>query len=271
MSTSTVISKDGTVIAYDRIGGGPAVVLVDGAFCHRGMGPSAPVAKELSDSYTVYTYDRRGRGASGDTQPYDPAREIEDLTAVAAEAGAPVSICAFASGVPLALEAVRHGLAVDKLGLYEFPLVTDDSRTPIPADYQQRLIDLIAAEKRGAAIRYFMRAAIGAPAPVTAVFPLMPGWSGLTKTAHTLPYDARFLDDALNGKPIPAHRYDYITAPTAVFAGSKSPQWIRHGNTALAQAIPGAYYAELPGQTRQVKARLFTPTLKTFFAARPTR
>ncbi|MRH90119.1 alpha/beta fold hydrolase [Nocardia sp. SYP-A9097] len=266
MTTSTVISKDGTVIAYDKIGDGPAVLLVDGAFCHRAVGPSTPVAKELSDSYTVYTYDRRGRGESGDTQPYDPQCEIEDLASVAAEAGAPVSICAFSTGVPLVLEAVRRGLDVDKLGLYEFPLITDDARKPVPADYHQHLRDLITAEKRGAAIKYFMHTGVGVPAPVAALFPLMPGWTKLKKTAHTLPYDNHFLADALDGNPIPSDRYTYITAPTTVFAGSKSPQWMRNGNTALAHAIPTAYYAELPGQTRQVKPRLFTSTLKNFLA-----
>lgn len=266
MNTSTVISKDGTVIAYDKIGSGPAVVLVDGAFCHRDMGPSTPVAQELSDSYTVYTYDRRGRGESGDTQPYDPQHEIEDLAAVAAEAGEPVSICAFSSGVPLTLAAVRHGLAVDKLALYEFPLVTDSSRSPVPADYHQHLRDLITAEKPGAAIKYFMHTGVGLPGYVVAVFPIMPGWPKLKKTAHTLTYDSQFMADALDGNPIPADRYDYITAPTTVYAGSKSPQWMRNGNTALAQAIPTAHYAELPGQTHQVRAKLFTPTLKKFLA-----
>ncbi|WP_067574886.1 alpha/beta fold hydrolase [Nocardia acidivorans] len=266
MSTSTVISKDGTVIAYSKIGTGPAVLLVDGAFCHRAMGPSTPVAKELSDSYTVFTYDRRGRGDSGDTQPYDPHREIEDLATVAAEAGAPVHICAFSSGVPLVLEAVRHGLAVDKLGLYEFPLVTDGSRKPAPADYHRHLTELITAEKRGAAIRYFMHTGVGAPALTVAAFPLMPGWSKLKKTAHTLPYDAQWMAEALDGNPIPTGRYTHITSPTMVFVGSKSPKWMHHGNTALSQAIPTAHYAELPGQSHRVKPTLFTPTLKSFLA-----
>ncbi|WP_327139682.1 alpha/beta fold hydrolase [Nocardia sp. NBC_01327] len=267
MSTSTVISKDGTVIAYEKIGSGPAVVLVDGAFCYRNMGPCAAVAQELSDQYTVYTYDRRGRGESGDTLPYDLQREIEDLAAVTAEAGEPVTLCTFSSGVGLVLAAVEHGLAVAKLALYEYPLITDDSRKPAPPGYQDHITELIAADKPGKAIKYFMHAGVGLPSVLVALFPLMPGWSKMKKTAFTLTYDRYFMQDALDGRPIPDGRYDYITVPTAIFAGSKSPKWMRHSNAALAQAIPGAHYIELPGQTHQVKARLFTPTLKKFLAA----
>ncbi|MCU1643917.1 MAG: alpha/beta hydrolase [Nocardia sp.] len=267
MSTSTVISKDGTVIAYDKVGSGPAVVLVDGAFCYRDMGPCAAVAQELSDRYTVYTYDRRGRGESGNTLPYDRQHEIEDLAAVAAEAGEPVSLCTFSSGVGLVLAAVENGLAVDKLALYEYPLITDDSRKPVPHGYQDHIAELIAADKPSAAIKYFLHAGIGLSSVLVALFPLLPGWSKMRKTAFTLTYDRHFMEDALDGRPIPTGRYDYITAPTTVFAGSKSPQWMRHGNVALAQAIPGAVYVELPGQTHQVKAKFFTPTLKKFLEA----
>lgn len=77
----TVVSEDGTPIAYSRTGHGPTVILVDGALCHRGFGMSTQLAELLSDYFTVYTYDRRGRGESGDTQPYSLDREIEDLRA----------------------------------------------------------------------------------------------------------------------------------------------------------------------------------------------
>lgn len=265
MTISTVVSKDGTTITYEKIGSGPAVVLVDGAFCTRDMGPCRPVATELADNYTVYFYDRRGRGESGDTQPYDPQREIEDLEAVAAEAGEPVSLCAFSSGVPLVLAAVRAGLAVHKLALYEFPLVIDDSaRTPVPADYHQRIQGLIAAGDNSGAIKYFMHTGIGLNSLIVAMFPLMPGYSKLKRTAPTLTYDNRFMGDALTGSPIPAGRYDFVTVPTTVYYGSKSPQWMRDGNTALGQTIPDARTVELPKQTHQVKAELFVPTLKEF-------
>ncbi|MET9487019.1 alpha/beta hydrolase [Nocardia sp. NPDC006630] len=267
MSTSTVISKDGTVIAYEKIGSGPAVVLVDGAFCYRDMGPCAAVAQELSDRFTVYTYDRRGRGQSGDTLPYDREHEIEDLAAVAAEAGEPVSLCTFSSGVGLVLAAVEHGLAVDKLALYEYPLITDDSRKPAPAEYHDRIAELIAADKPGAAIKYFLHAGMGLSRPLATVFPLLPGWSKMKTTAFTLTYDRHFMEDALDGRPVPDGRYDYVSAPTTVFAGSKSPKWMRHSNAALAQAIPGAVYVELPGQSHQVKPKFFTPTLKKFLEA----
>ncbi|MFI1916398.1 alpha/beta fold hydrolase [Nocardia sp. NPDC020380] len=264
MTTATVVSKDGTTIAYEKIGSGPAVVLVDGAFCYREMGPSRPVAEQLSDRFTVYIYDRRARGESGDTLPYDPQREVEDLQAVAAEAGEPVDLVAFSSGCAVTLATVQAGLAVRRIGLYEFPLIVDDSRPPAPEGYQQHIRDLIAAGKNGAAVKYFMHSGIRLPRLLVELFPVFPGWSKLKKTAPTLTYDGRFMGDALDGKPIPAGRYDYVSAPTTVYAGTKSPAWMRNGNAALAQAIPGAKFVDLPGQTHQVNAAKFVPTLKEF-------
>jgi len=81
----TVKSADGTVIAYDRAGDGPALIVSVGAFCTRHTF-AAPA--DLTQRFTVFTYDRRGRGDSGDTQPFAPEREYEDLAAVAGAAGA---------------------------------------------------------------------------------------------------------------------------------------------------------------------------------------
>ncbi|OXM40419.1 alpha/beta hydrolase, partial [Amycolatopsis thailandensis] len=118
---STVTSQDGTTIAYTRTGSGPAVILVDGAMCHREFGPAAPLAAELAPHFTVYTYDRRGRGESGDTEPFSVAREVEDLAALIEEAGGTAHVYGISSGAALALEAAKAGLPITKLAVYEFP------------------------------------------------------------------------------------------------------------------------------------------------------
>ena len=263
---ATTTSKDGTTIAYERIGEGPAVVLVDGALCYRASGPARPLAEKLSQHYAVYIYDRRGRGETGDTQPFDTEREVEDLEAVIGEAGGSVYLYAISSGVPLALAAVKHGADVKKQALYEFPLIVDDSRSPVPADYQKQLNALIAADKRGAAVKHFMRRGVGMPAALVALFGLFPGWSKLKRVAPTLAYDAAAMGDALDGKPLPSGRYDFVKVPTIVIAGSKSPEWMRNGNEALAAAIPEAEHRVLEGQTHMVKAEALAPVLTEFFA-----
>src|SRR5262249_12365626 len=96
--TGTTRSADGTLIAHEKCGAGPPLVLVDGAVCHRASGPSRPLAARLAGSFTVYAYDRRGRGESGDTAPYAPEREIEDLIAVIEAAGGQADVYGISSG-----------------------------------------------------------------------------------------------------------------------------------------------------------------------------
>jgi len=82
-----VTSKDGTTIAFERSGAGPAVILVDGALCSRAFGPMPKLAPLLARQFTVFMYDRRGRGDSGDANPYAIEREIDDLAAMISAAG----------------------------------------------------------------------------------------------------------------------------------------------------------------------------------------
>src|SRR5437879_4691813 len=118
---NTVTSRDGTRIAYDKRGSGPALILVDGAFCYRAFGPMPKLAELLSDRFTVYNYDRRGRGDSSDTKPYAVAREVEDLAALFEAAGGSAFLYGISSGAALALRAAGNGLAVRKLAVYEPP------------------------------------------------------------------------------------------------------------------------------------------------------
>src|SRR5262245_12206626 len=146
---NVVTSKDGTAIGFSVAGNGPALILVDGAMCYREFGPMKDVAALLAPNFTVYTYDRRGRGESSDTKPYAVAREVEDIEALINHAGGEAHLFGVSSGAVLALEAANRGLAIKRLVLYEAPLIIDDTRTPIPDGYLAHLNTLLAANRRG--------------------------------------------------------------------------------------------------------------------------
>src|SRR6266850_5741744 len=168
-----VHSKDGTPIAFDRSGEGPPIILVDGALCYRASGPSGPLAALLAQNFTVFTYDRRGRGDSGNTASYAVEREVEDIEALVHEAGGSAFVYGISSGAALALEASNRGLAIKKLALYEAPFIVDDSRPPIPDDYLARLNGLLASDRRGDAVKLFMKL-VGVPAIFVAIMRFMP-------------------------------------------------------------------------------------------------
>jgi pimeloyl-ACP methyl ester carboxylesterase len=263
---NTVQSKDGTQIAFDRSGEGPAVILVDGALCTRTQGPMPTLVPLLARRFTVYTYDRRGRGDSGDTAPYAVEREIEDLDAVIAEAGGSAHVYGISSGAALALEAAEHGLNIEKLALYEAPFVVDGTRTPAPKDFVDQMDTLLAQGRRAAAVKLFMRRGADVPSFIVAMMGLMPAWPKLKAVAHTLPYDLTVVGDRMSGNPLPADRWARVTAPTLVVAGGKSPEWMRNAMHALAVAVPGAGHITLEGQTHIVKAAALAPVLTDFFA-----
>jgi len=265
---NTVRSADGTAIAFTRAGHGPALILVDGALCSRSFGPSAKLAARLTPHFTVYTYDRRGRGDSGDTPPYSPEREIEDIEALVALAGQgePAYVHGGSSGAALALDAASRIPAIGKLALYEPPFIVDDTRSAIPDDYLARLNRLLAEGRRGDAVKMFMRF-VGTPAFVTAIMPFTPVWSKLKAVAHTLPYDISIIQDHQRGTPLSSSEWAAVKAPTLVAAGGKSPAWMTNATRALADALPDATYRTLPGQTHIVKPQVLAPALTEFFSA----
>ena len=263
---TTVRSADGTAIAYTRAGQGPPLILVDGALCSRSFGPMPKLAAQLTPHFTVYTYDRRGRGASGDTKPYTPDREVEDIEALAALAGESVYLHGTSSGAALALEAAKHIRSIAKLAVYEPPFIVDDTRTPMPDDWLPRLENLVADGRQGDAVKMFMRF-VGTPAIFTAVMPLTPVWGKLKAAAPTLPYDITIMHEHQRGRPLTSAEWAAVKVPTLVAAGGKSPAWMANGTRALAEALPDTAYRTLPGQNHMVKAQVIAPVLTEFFTA----
>ena len=253
---NTVVSRDGTRIAFDRSGIGPPVVLVGGAFQYRAFAPrTTELARLLSADFTVFHYDRRGRG---DRAPYAVQREVEDIRAFVAEAGGSASLFGMSSGAVLALEAANQGTAVTGLALYEPPFIVDDSRAPFPPDHLARLNDLLALGRRGDAVRFWLRQ-VGVPAVVMAVMRCLPAWRKFKGVAHTLPYDATIMAGTLGGARLPAGRWTTATQPALVIVGGKSPAWMHHGTQALTGVLPSAQLQILDGQTHMVKPGVLLP------------
>jgi pimeloyl-ACP methyl ester carboxylesterase len=257
-----VTSPDGTSIAYERTGSGPVVVLVDGAMCYRGAGPALPLAARLQDSFTVYTYDRRGRGESSDTMPYAAAREVEDLQAVIAEAGGEVYVYGISSGAALALATAAAGPGIAKLALFEPPYMGEVEDGARIKEYTERLHELLDAGRRGDAVALFMTN-VGIPAQAVAGMRAQPGWALLEAIAPTLAYD----DEVLGDGSVPRDLASTIAVPALVLAGGASPQNLQQAAKATADALPTAEHRTLDGQTHDVAPDALAPVLVEFFGA----
>jgi pimeloyl-ACP methyl ester carboxylesterase len=253
-------SNDGTPIACEQSGAGPALILVDGALCSRSFGPSAALAAALAKRFTVIRYDRRGRGASGDTQPHAIAREIEDLAALIEGAGGRASLVGLSSGGALALHAAAAGLPVDAVVVYEAPYV-EESGVRSPVDHEAALRRLLARNDRGAAVGYFMRDMVGAPRVVPIMMRLFFWmWPKLKAVAHTLPYDAA----VMTGFRVPRADFTTIRCPVLVLNGGKTDLRLKAAALCLANVVPGARREELAGQTHNVKAAALAPAVIDF-------
>src|SRR5258706_14506623 len=263
----TVTSKDGTTIAFDEVGAGPAVILVNGALASRAFDPCmAHLAELLGTHFTVYYYDRRGRGASSDKEPFAKEREIEDLQALVEDAGGKAMIFGISSGGVVSLDAAAVTPDITKVEVYEPALIVDDSRQPVPADYTEHLTRLSAEGKRNEAIEYFLTQAVGIPAEyIGGVKQDQATWPGMTGVAHTIAYDAAFVGNVMQGKPLPTDRWVKVTLPVLVADGGASDAWIRHGADALAKVLPHASRQTLEGQTHLVDPNVLAPVIIEFF------
>jgi pimeloyl-ACP methyl ester carboxylesterase len=265
LEQNRVTSEDGTRIAFDRSGHGPALILVGGALSDRSGG--APLVKLLAPRFTVVSYDRRGRGDSEDTAPYAVKREIEDIEALVDEVGAAFTH-GHSSGAVLALEATAKLAAkVRKLSLYEPPFIIDDSRPPPPEDYVRQINELIAANRRGDAVAFFMTEVVGTPTEAVVQMRSAPTWPALEALAHTLAYDVAVLGDNMAGDPLPTQQWTSVTAPTLVMDGGASPAWIRNSARALAGVLPNAQHRTLEGQTHAAAPEILALEIERFFVA----
>jgi pimeloyl-ACP methyl ester carboxylesterase len=255
----TVTSKDGTTIAFDRLGQGPPVVLVSGGSVDRMS--LAGLAQELASDLTVLNYDRRGRGPSGDTPPYAIEREIEDIEAVVAAAGGEAAIFGSSSGAVLAMLAAGAGLPITKAALWEPPYLPQGMPTP-PEDQVERYERFVAEGRRGDAVEFFMSKVVGMPPEFVAGARSQPWWAATEALAHTLAYDARIMGDYR----IPTDRVAQVRVPTLVVAGGADMPFMRDTAQALADALPQGEVRFLDGQGHDVDMHVLAPVLRGFFA-----
>ncbi len=256
-------SRDGTMIAYDWTGQGPAVILVDGAFAHRAYMGGRPLAEQLAADFTVIAYDRRGRGESSDTHPYAVDREIEDIEALIDGVGSPVFLYGFSSGAVLALRAAaRLGARVGRLAVLEPPFnASDDHPKSEFFEYRTRMAELLEAGKHGEVVAFFLQDMV--PPDVLEDLRQTPAWTAMTAVAPTLAYDHEVMGDGA----VPAEAAD-VRVPTLILDGGESADFKHVAADALAAVMPQAQRQTLHGQVTTVPAEVLAPILKRFFAGR---
>jgi len=269
--TLRVTSADGTRIAYERKGTGPAVILVGGTLDDGAE--NAPLARLLANHFTAYNYARRGRGASGNTPPYAVAREVEDLDALIAAAGGSVHVYGASSGGALVLEAAAAGSAIDKIAVWDTPYAIGDDLQP---RFDQFIADINEADKAGRdeeILELFMRLTGGPDADIAAN-KQHPLWASSVALAHTLVKDAA----VLNGYKIPTNRLARITQSVLVTTEGPitEPQmaalptdFFDRAAKAITAAIPQTERHTLDGQGHVVAPELMARVLKTFFNQQP--
>ena len=265
----TVTSADGTAIALERAGDGPVIVLVGGAFNDRST-VRALGAELAAAGFTAIGYDRRGRGASGDSPGYAVQREVEDIAAVVGhasdgQAGGAARLFGHSSGAVLVLEAAAAGLPVSRVAAYEPPFIIGDSRPRPAADLPDRIRKLVEEGNRDDAAALFLTEGTAAPPQVVAGMRASDSWGWFSGLAHTLPYDSLICGP---GNALEAGRLAAISVPTLAIGGSASPPWLSGGARAVAEAVAGARYETLDGQDHGVLNQPATlrPLLTSFFS-----
>ncbi|TDD37656.1 alpha/beta hydrolase [Actinomadura sp. KC06] len=255
------ISADGTSIAFERTGDGPPVVLVAGALCDRMA--TDPLAAELGRNFTVFCYDRRGRGDSGDKAPDTVQQEIDDLGALIAEAGGEAAVYGHSSGAALALHAAASGLPITGLVLHEPPfLLEDDPEEPERSQALLRTIKEHLAQDRPAdAIAAFLTPT-GMPQQLIDFMSQNPGTQA---SARTLPIDpfAMVSEDSRGGRT-PVEQAREVTVPTLVLCGGDSHSWMIETAEQIAAAMPNGRHLVLPDQGHIVAADVLAPVLTDY-------
>jgi pimeloyl-ACP methyl ester carboxylesterase len=253
-------STDGTTIAYQRSGVGPALILVVGAFCDRSS--TAGLTPLLASDFTVYEYDRRGRGSSGDSPDYSVDREVDDLSALISEAGGSAFVYGHSSGAALALEAAARGVPITGLVAYEPPYSALDDGTGGSAELLEGVRARIAAGDRDGAASLFLQG-VGTPAEVLPMIRQSPGWPRMLELAPGLVYDLTLCD----GGVVPRERLARVGVPAVAVSGGASGEWASRAGAAVADAVPGARHLVLDGQTHAVAHEAIAPVILEAFRA----
>ena len=263
----TVTSRDGTKIAFEKVGSGPAVILINGAMSYRRAFDTTleDLAELLSKDFTVYDYDRRGRGESGNTRPFTKVREIEDIQALIEDAGGEARMVGFSSGGAVTLETTAVTPGVTKAFVYEVPFIVDDSRPPLD-DYEGHTSKLVAEGKLDELIEYFITVVAGIPAEfVGGIKQDEAMWARMRAIAPTIPHDAAFMSEFMKGKPLPVGYWSKVKVPVLVGDGGASPGWLHNAAEALAKALPNARRETFEGQTHSFDPSALAPAIMEFF------
>jgi pimeloyl-ACP methyl ester carboxylesterase len=260
---SAVTSYDGTRVAYQTTGAGSPLIIVDGPLCHRAAGPSTALARLLARWHTVITYDRRGRGASSNVTPYAIEREIEDLDVVVQAAGGSAAVFGISTGGVLALDAVRQGVAITRLALFEPPFIVDG---PAPDALVAPLAELVTAGRMAEALDLYLTRTT--PTELTAGLWRLPSRSALEALAHTLVYESMIMAGTQSGCPLPTTRWSAVAIPTLVVHATASSTDTSAAATALAGVLPTVSQRTVPGAGHQVTPTNLTRVLAKFFAGK---
>jgi pimeloyl-ACP methyl ester carboxylesterase len=261
--TEHATSADGTRIAFDRIGQGPVVVLVGGMFCDRQA--TRGLAEALAAHCTVINYDRRGRGDSGDTPPYSPEREVEDIAALIAEAGGSAAVYGHSSGAGLAATAAASGIGIARLVLHEPPYGPDDAESRRSArTLAERVAQALAEDRRGEALMLFFEESGMDEQTAQA----MAGDRAMRAIAPTMPYDFAVIDSISRGGVVPEDRIRAITAPTLVLSGDASEDFMRDACARVAALLDDGRHTVLPGQDHAAPPEAVAPVVAGFLAGR---
>lgn len=253
-------SRDGTSLAYRRTGAGPAVILVSGAMSTGAT--VAPFGGPLADRFTVVSYDRRGRGGSGDTRPYDVAREVEDLAALVEAVGGEASLYGHSSGGAMVLAAAASGLPLRGVAVYEVPYAVYEGGAKERAEYTDSLTEALEHGRRGDAVELFLRLT-GLAEEMIQGARQSPMWAGMEALAPSLAYD----DAVMGGGLVPRDLLASITVPVLSLGGGASPDWMREAARTVAESVPQGTYRVLEGQSHMVDPQALAPVLTEFFSS----
>lgn len=270
MGNDTVLSADGTTIAYDVTGdqSRPVLLRVDGAVTYRALDLGrAEFARRLSERFRVVSYDRRGRGGSDDHDTYQVEREIEDVAALLDHFDGPAFVLGLSSGAVLGLRCVAAGVPIDGLACYEPPFVISSDRTPPAADYVEQLQAAINADRPGDAVKLFMTEAVGMPAMMVEGMAGQPFWPAIEQIAHTLVYDAHIMGETMQGRPETLDPFSDVISPVLVMYGAASEPWLRTAAARLTEILPHGTAAELPEQTHDVDPGVLADTVGAYFSS----